>query len=358
MLAAGVMLCVRESTPVDLFATDGPPPARKTDGKEAKPVDPNTLESGKPFEVVVAVLGRDGRAVTDAQIVLLEFGGMAAIENGRLVEPRASLQKRPDASGHWHFTTDADEFWLVAVHPSGWAHVKGTRTSPPKTISLTAWARAEGTYAVARQPCANLDIAIDGHVNLGIGNGVANLDLLNRQKTDAHGHFTIDRVIPGLKFIQRVRKRKPNQPPEMSSICRMDVDFVAGQTTRVDFGMSGRAVIGRLKRPADGPNSVWDGTWIDIRRERRPGMHELSFSATVDDRGEFTIDGVPTGKYYLSASSPGPLHRAVYAFEVPPISEKLSGRPVDLGTITLKKFEPPGNARRPAGIVRPAEKTR
>ncbi len=201
MLAAGVMLCVRESTPVDLFATDGPPPARKTDGKEAKPVDPNTLESGKPFEVVVAVLGRDGRAVTDAQIVLLEFGGTAAIENGRLVEPRASLQKRPDASGHWHFTTDADEFWLVAVHPSGWAHVKGTRTSPPKTISLTAWARAEGTYAVARQPCANLDIAIDGHVNLGIGNGVANLDLLNRQKTDAHGHFTIDRVIPGLKFV-------------------------------------------------------------------------------------------------------------------------------------------------------------
>jgi hypothetical protein len=298
--------------------------------------------SGKSIDVTVAVVGSDGKTVTDAKVVLLELGGSAEIDNGELIQPPVSQQKRPDPGGHWHFTTDADEFWIVAVHPSGWAHVKGTRTSAPKTLSLSPWARAEGTYAVARQPCADVDLEIEGHTNLEIGKGVANLTTSNQQKTDAHGHFVFEHVLPGLRYIGSVRNRKPSEPREMMSTCRMTAHFFAGKTTRIDFGNAGRTVIGRLKAPEGGTQPRWRDARIDVHRDRRGGLGALSFLATVDDRGEFLIDDVPTGKYYLSVPLiSGTLFLMGYAFEVPPISEKLTRRPVDLGMIMLKKLDRP-----------------
>jgi hypothetical protein len=298
--------------------------------------------SGKSIDVTVAVVGSDGKAVTDAKVVLLELGEWAEISNGELVQRRLPLPRKPDKSGHWHFTTDADEFWLVAAHPSGWAHVKGTRTSPPKTISLSPWARAEGTYAVARQPCANLDLEIEGHTNLEIGNGVANLTISNQQKTDADGRYVFERVLPGLRYIRSVRHRRPSDPLEMTFTCRMTAEFLAGKTTRIDFGNAGRTVIGRLQAPEGGPKPQWRETRIDVHRDRGRGLGELTFLATVDDRGEFSIDDVPTGKYHLSVPLFGnKLFVMGYAFEVPPISDKLSRRPVDLGMIMLKKLDRP-----------------
>jgi hypothetical protein len=298
--------------------------------------------SGKSLDVTVAVVGSDGKAVTDAKVVLLELGESAAVFNGELVQSPLPLPTKPDQSGHWHFTTDADEFWLVAVHPSGWAQVKGTRTSPPNTISLSPWARAEGTYMVARQPCANLQLGIEGHTNLWIGEGVAHLTTSNQQKTDAHGRYAFEHVLPGLCYIRSIRNRKPSEPREMLSTCRMTAHFFAGKTTRIDFGNAGRTVIGRLKAPEGGPEPRWGDANIDIHRDRRGGLGELSFLATVDDRGEFSIDDVPAGKYYLSVPLiGGKLFVMGYAFEVPPISEKLERRPVDLGMITLKTFAPP-----------------
>jgi hypothetical protein len=128
----------------------------------------------------------------------------------------------------------------------------------------------------------------------------------------------------------------------MMSTCRMTAEFVAGKTTHIDFGNAGRTVIGRLRAPQDRPQPRWGDARIDVHRDRRGGLGELSFLATVDDRGEFSIDDVPTGKYYLSVPIiGGKLFVMGYAFEVPPISENLSRRPVDLGMITLEKFDRP-----------------
>ncbi len=183
---------------------------------------------------------------------------------------------------------------------------------------------------------------IEGHTNLWIGEGVAHLTTSNQQKTDAHGHFVFEHVLPGLRYIRSIRTRKPSEPREMMSTCRMTAEFLSGKTTRIDFGNAGRTVIGRLKAPEEGPEPRWGNANIEIHRDRRGGLGELSFLATVDDRGEFSIDDVPAGKYYLGVPPiRGKLFVMGYAFEVPPISEKLSRRPVDLGMITLKKFDRP-----------------
>jgi hypothetical protein len=198
---AGALLCLEAAQTTGLFA-----------GAE------------ESLDVAFTIVASDGKAVTDATVVLLEPGDSVQMRDGEVVDPPLPLPRRPDRSGRWHFRPDAAEFWFVAVHPSGWARVKGTRTSPPKKISLSPWARAEGAFAVARQPRADLDLEIQGDIELQIGKDVAHVNASNRRKTDAHGRFVFERVLPGMRFIGSFPQTPPSAPNEMTPMCRLTDD--------------------------------------------------------------------------------------------------------------------------------------
>jgi len=76
---------------------------------------------------------------------------------------------------------------------------------------------------------------------------------------------------------------------------------------------------------------------LALKRNVRHPASRISFSATVDRNGNFSIDDVPIGKYMLNAAffKPPRDRLANHEFEVPAIDEKLSQEPVDLGVLTM-----------------------
>jgi hypothetical protein len=102
-------------------------------------------------------------------------------------------------------------------------------------------------------------------------------------------------------------------------------------------------VIGQLQHAAHLEHeTAWNFAYVDVA-PRVPLFQAPSFGATVDRKGNFSIDDVPPGEYVLRVNfikSPfeeGAGERLVdRRFTVPEINEKLSLRPVDLGMLTLE----------------------
>ena len=118
----------------------------------------------------------------------------------------------------------------------------------------------------------------------------------------------------------------------------------AGQTTQINLGNSGRPVVGQLRVPPNSDVKVETGFASIVVCEDIPQPHEpRQFQATVDDRGNFCIDDVPVGSYWMSIIT-RPSGRFIdvfrFQFTVPPINEKLSQRPVDLGIRTVDLRNP------------------
>lgn len=69
--------------------------------------------------------------------------------------------------------------------------------------------------------------------------------------TDSRGHFVFDRVVPGRLRIACREAELQADPPQVMSSSSAVVDCPAGQTTRFDFGKTGRPVVGQLRWPPD-----------------------------------------------------------------------------------------------------------
>jgi hypothetical protein len=223
------------------------------------------------------------------------------------------------------------------VLPSVEAQVQCSPDSIPKTITLTPWARVEGTYRVARKPKPGVDIDIRWQQNLMFGPQAAHLYMTNRQTTDANGRFVFERVMPGRGLISSLPRRNLDDPSEMTSACTRDASFLSGKTTHIEFGASGRPVTGQLKRRSGAPKVPWSEAYINVRPAGRLRGDELAFTATAANNGEFWVNDVPMGKYSLSVwFRPRGMGRLPgHLFEVPNINEKLSQKPVDLGVLQL-----------------------
>jgi hypothetical protein len=273
------------------------------------------------------------------------------IRDGDLDERYAQYPRQnADDAGRFRFTTDAHDFWLVIVHPSGVGQIQCSRDSMPKVIKLTPWARVEGTYRVARQPKANAQIVIAWHVNLMVGPIAGHLVTKTQRTTDANGRFVFERVLPGKGQVISVWRRKPDDSSELTSTASMWASFVSGKTTQIDFGARGRPVIGRVKMPTPKKDFPWSLATVSVHEYPPLRGAELNFEASVESNGDFSIDDVPAGKYWLNVSFRrfGGGRLTGHFFDVPQIDEKLWQRPVDLGVLTLSED--------PFPIVNPVKK--
>ena len=127
---------------------------------------------------------------------------------------------------------------------------------------------------------------------------------------------------------------------EVTSSCKIPVDFPAGKTLHLDLGGTGRAVVGTLQ-PADGFHGKvrWNFALVSAQsRKQDPTAPYLT--ASVDRDGKFRIDDVPPGEYRLAVrfdrneDDAGRLFN--HAFKVPPPDAAPDARPIDLGTLRLK----------------------
>ncbi len=281
------------------------------------------------------VLEPNGVPARKAQIVVAVPGSQILIQNGELNWSQQAARCEADDRGRFHFALPRGDFSLVVTHPSGFLRLDCARNANPVTIKLAPWARVEGTLRVAGKllPGARVHIDVDN-----VGPRDPQLFFTNIVTTDKNASFVFERVVPGRGTVRPALRQSATSDRVPTSSIRVPARFVAGKTTRVKLGQSGRPVIGQLRRP-QGASGPFDRTSVIVdRAEPRDDVRQIE--ATLDGAGNFCLDDVPVGKYRLVALTVQG-HAAEFVlirrFEVPAINEKLSQRPVDLGVLTLKR---------------------
>jgi uncharacterized GH25 family protein len=290
----------------------------------------------KGQDIVSTVLTADGAPAVRAKVALGAAGSQVMVENGDFSSQTYCPRQITDEAGRFHFGPQTADFWLVIIHPSGFAQFKCSRTSIPKTIPLKPWARVEGSFRVARKLQPNATIWINHQAGVFAGQKGPSIFVDYNQTTDANGRFVFDRVVPGEGWIGRqILVMVDTGTSEVTSSSMVPIKFTAGKTTHLDLGASGRPVLGQLQSAGAKPEVPWNFIMVQAAGNSR------TFRATVDRDGNFCIDDVPPGDYSLSVQflkpRPGGSRLDRQRFSVPAINEKLLERPVDLGVLTLQR---------------------
>jgi Carboxypeptidase regulatory-like domain len=349
---------------------DGYMPAvsREIGSEEGKVTIDFELLKGKT--IAATVLTPDGAPAARAKVAIPAPGEQVMIVrgelqdqggNGNLVGIMGGLfrQFRPagrvalaavhetDKEGKFRVEAKNTNCSIVVTHPTGYAELSGMPNSNPRTLKLKPWARIEGTFQAARKPVAHAQM-VDFRNQFFFGQNEPRIISQSTQSTDARGRFAFDRIIPGQHTVSFQTDRADDA--ETASSVTISANCPAGKTTHVEFGTNGRPLIGQLRKPSNAKADLQlSSIQIYINQEGgdRWGQSQLTFNARADRDGNFAIDDVPPGNYFLSAFVPG--QQAVqiqqHRFVVPKVNEKLWQRPVDLGVLTMSTPEAP-RARR------------
>jgi hypothetical protein len=244
---------------------------------------------------------------------------------------------------------------------------------------LTPWARVEGTFRVGAASAADVVMSLYQDAIHSYGPDVPSIFTSHDVTTDSNGHFIFDRVFPGRGRIgRRILLMVDQGATEITSSMRASAEFEAGETTHLDIGGSGRAVVGRfVAPPGNQGETLWNfalawvkpaliappareppaeimnnrekySTWRAAYLTSPEGvawqaayaayqrqMFDLPvFEVSVDRDGAFRIDDVPPGHYELSVrASERPVGRLRgYTFSVPEEEQGV----VNLGDIQLE----------------------
>ena len=289
-----------------------------------------------------------------------------------------------DAAGRFSFPARDEPFQLVITHPLGFAYLKSADGPIPPLITLTPWARVEGTFRVGTQPAPNVVLSMFAAGIHSYGDDVPHIFTQHDVTTGEDGRFVFERVFPGKGRIgRRIMLMVDEGATEVTSSQRVSAEFITGKTTTVDLGGSGRPVVGTLVPPPDHSARVlWNFALIDVEPDLKPPATPAAppdvrddpdqrkawwdawlatdegkawtaayeayeqresenpyIKASVDRDGSFRIDDVPPGDYVLSVrfSQRAPGILSDYRFSVPPVENGLSAEPLDLGKLALHK---------------------
>jgi hypothetical protein len=334
--------------------------SREIKSDEAKVTIDFELLKGKTVEATVVT--PDGAPAVKAKVAIPAPGENVMISRGQIQEqvPNGNLgglifglvqQFRPGRRVGWADVRETDKdgrfraeakntnCWIVVTHPTGYAELPGMPNSNPRIIKLQPWARIEGTLQVARKPKARAQMSAY-RIQYSFGQNSPQIMVHSQQTTDARGRFVFDQVVPGQQQISSVRMNGEGDG-EMTSNMTITANCSPGKTTHVDLGAGGRPVIGQLRKPSDAKSDLKLSSaqiWVSQEGGQMGGESQLQINATVDRDGNFAIDDMPPGSYFLGAYIPGMqnIQLQQHHFVVPKVKDKLWQRPVDLGVLTLE----------------------
>lgn len=236
------------------------------------------------------------------------------------------------------------EFRLVITHPAGYADVKAIAETRLSTIVLKPWARVEGTFRVGKMPVANAPITINTEGLSSHGPDLPSIFTHHDVVTGPDGSFVFERVVPGRARIGRGLMLTVNDGArEAASSCMVAHEFAGGATTQIDLGGTGRAVVGRLRPPADFKGTIlWNFAVIDVQPDVDDEHRQTAayLHAAANREGNFRLDDVPPGRYLFIVrfyrDDMNRLH-ASRSFSLPPQKEAMADQELDIGTVTVEK---------------------
>jgi hypothetical protein len=322
------------------------------------------LEKGQ--NVAATVLTPSGAPAAGAKIALGVAGSQISVENGEIDDGSTyAARLEADEAGRFSFPPQEGPFQIVVTHPTGFAHLNSADGPIAETISLTAWARLEGTFRVGAEPVANAPITLNIETVHSYGPDVPSIFTHHDVTTGPDGRFVFERAFPGEGRVGRSMLLMVDEgATEVTSSRRDTVVLAAGQTSVIELGGVGRPVMGKLAPPERHQGKVlWNFALVhvqadvppapdvppdlpdaaELEREWREALNELRaaspyFSVSVDRDGSFRVEDVPAGIYKLSVrfqqDAPGQL--ANYEFSVPVMESGRSDQPLDLGVLTLQ----------------------
>ncbi|MDA1229628.1 MAG: M56 family metallopeptidase [Planctomycetota bacterium] len=334
-------------------------------------------------DVWSSVLTPSGVPAADAKIAIGIKGDRITIRNGD-IRDRETRATRIVSNQDGRFRVpDLDTpFHVVVIHAEGFVYLKSKDGRIPETITLNAWARAEGSFRVGKQPLPSVPIGISGGLYSYEESGPF-VSTRTEGKTGPDGRYQFDRIVPGTYRIGRdITFMVDNGATEVTSSQRVPVEYFAGKTTTLNLGGTGRAVVGKFVPPADYPDVVlWNFASIDASlnletpaipksapldkdapdypvrmeawlatgegqayiaalqtRDMEVAKHPES-TASIDRDGSFRIDDMSSGEYelILRFNRNQSLTLRTFQFTVPKVEGDVQPEPLNLGEIPLVK---------------------
>ncbi len=324
-------------------------------------------------DITGVVLGLDDQPLSEVQVAVTSLSEPIRLENGRINRDFGPLVTTTDAQGLFHLPPQIDDYTLLAAHDRGFASVRQRAFEKAHRIRLEPWGRIEGLARCGSRTLGTQQFWIRTMGRLTDREFPAGCYF--RTVSDEAGHFTIERMAPGIHTIEWAQ----NENTRKYIRCRRTIEVKPGQTTRLDFEEPGRPVKGRFHvTPTPGCKVQWDGTdasiqrtrtgpkvpeslpsgsqalqaWYDGWRHSEQGLkYRLagrSYVFGVDDDGAFETSNLPPGRYVLFANFSEKDDQKIEATSAGTVLQEFevtgsdgdSPSPLDLGTIAVKPSHP------------------
>jgi len=350
-----------------------------------------TLRKGKGIEGIVLL--PDGTPATGASVYLVLPGHTLGLRDGLTTGYSDGAFVETEADGRYQFPAEAGKWLLVAGSKEGYVEVDAAAHGKSPDLKLLPWAKVEGTHHMGGNPIRGCRVTLGNRLYAGppdapqISHGM-------HTTTDEKGHFIFQRVAPGERSVWG--QLVPGTGGLTAARRAKSLTALAGKTTHVALGGTGRPVIGQLALPEGTDLKVaWElGTgrlrttpkvdmprpeppaWLrSERRQKRieawqksedgkawiaaykryeeacqqaytsmPTILQISFPLKAD--GSFRAEDIPAGHYTLNiivngpvATRGNPYDKGIgyysHEFTVPEMTGGRSDKPLDVGTHTV-----------------------
>jgi Carboxypeptidase regulatory-like domain len=327
------------------------------------------------------VRSANGQPLAGAAVTLSTKSLRAQLYNGNF-HAGAYPQVLTDAGGRFSLLPQTEAFRLFVDHPSGFADVDEKTLASSPNVTVHPWGRVEGLVKIGNLPAAGVQIRLSASDDRSAPDSAPPITQAQQTSTNARGHYAFERVIPTRLSVSRVYTLERSRY-HLGTGCIRTITVSPERTTFVDLGGTGRPVVGRFVLPtgikpgavfpsfnqtltrsrpeppvpsnlSEEEREAWLKKWLATREGETYSNAQASIDTNVRPDGTFRIDDVPSGKYELHAQVHEPGNGVPGTFgpelanidseiTIPEIPGGRSDAPLDLGTIKLKPFKPPGS---------------
>jgi hypothetical protein len=301
--------------------------------------------------------------------VAIQGAGYLSLGHGSFMrfDQRGTFLTKTDAEGKFALPALLPSPTIVAVHEQGYAELNGDELAGEGVITLSQWGRIRGVLKDGTRPVAGEQVTVAS------GTGVRRVQYdfeRFRTTTDSEGRFEFSFVPPGER--QLVRLIPMDRGWRWSDQQRLTVG--EGATTEVQYGGTGRPVIGKAKLsqpdrkvdwnaghhtlrtpfprpPQGGFSSIEEAqAWSNSPEMKKARENMRQYALRFSEDGSFRVSNVLPGTYQLEIRPQEPsgdqtrsgrfLGQLTQEVTVPEIDGGVTDEPLDLGELPVEVRTP------------------